>query len=103
MRFDEIQSELEKWDTQFVNHLILELMKKGKVNFTDLSKQYVAYLEFERVDQRDLTAELAVSLVQHRNPKLVGGKTEKERKEFMDNKALTALRRTRLFPETAKL
>lgn len=98
MDFEKVEEWLGSIDPGFRNLMIFNLLVKGKLKYEDLSKQYVRYLEERDKDGRDLIAELATSLVQHRNPKMVGGATKADRKAFMDEKAIKAIRRTRLFP-----
>ena len=99
MTFDEIQSELEKCDKGFINQLFYELLLKEKVNFNDLSNRYVAYLEKNKKDDWQLTVDLAYSLMHHRYPDVVGGKTKEDRLNFINSKAIDALKKTKLFPE----
>ena len=100
MEFEKVEQLISEIHPEYRSLLILNLFKSGKLKFEDISKQYVKYLESKDSDNRDLICELCVSLVQHRNPKLVGG-TKSEAKEFMENKAVKAIRRTNIFPETA--
>lgn len=101
--FNQLQTELEALDKQFLGLMIFNLLKKGKLDYIDLSLRYVSYLESEKRDASHLTADLAYSLMHHRHPELVGGETEQEKQDFINEKALSALHRTRLFPENAKL
>lgn len=100
MDFESVEKWIGEIQPEFRNLLVLNLLIKDKLKFEDISKQYVRYLETRDKDGRDLICELTTSLVQHRNPKLVGG-AKSEKKAYMDDKAIKAIRRTKLFPETA--
>lgn len=102
-RFDELQKELGELSKPFLHLMLMNLMEKKKIDFVELSETYVRHLERQKSDNWSLTADLAYSLMHHRHPELVGGATKKEKQDFIDEKALSALRRTKLFPETAKL
>jgi hypothetical protein len=100
LTFEQLENELSSLDKDYLKVMIFNLLVKGNLKYDELSELYVRYLERTRKDNRDLITELAVSLVQHRNPKIVGG-NKKDKKEFMDNKAINAIKRTKLFPENA--
>lgn len=99
MDFAQLEKEIGKLDKMFINLLLFNLMKNGKISFRELSEQYVQYLESERQDKMQLTNDLAFSLMHHRYPHVVGGKTKEEKLTFIHEKAIDALKRTRLFPD----
>lgn len=55
MNFEDLEKELTKLDRPFLNLMLFNLMKKGKLHFIELSNQYVRYLEDEKKDARVLT------------------------------------------------
>lgn len=97
--FAELEKQLSQLDRQFLNLMLFNLMKKGKLNFHDLSGQYVAYLESENKDAAQLTHDLAYSLIHHRHPDAVGGKTKEDKLKFINEKAISALKRSRMYPD----
>jgi hypothetical protein len=99
MDFAQLEKEVGKLEPIFINLLLFNLMKNRKLSFDTISKQYVKYLESEREDKMQLTNDLAFSLMHHRYPHIVGGETKEEQLKFIHEKAIDALKRTRLFPD----
>lgn len=97
--FAELEKQLGSLEKGFLNLMLFNLMKKGKLDYIELSKQYVRYLESEKEDARTLVCDLGYSLMHHRHPDLVGGKTKEEKLKFTNEKAISALKRTHLFPD----
>jgi len=97
--FERLEKEVGMLDKLFLNLLLFNLMKKGKLNFIELSNQYVKYLESEKSDAAQLTHDLGYSLMHHRYPDIVGGKTKQDKLNFINKKAISALKRTKLFPD----
>ena|ERR1700748_1420249 len=97
--FEELEKQLSQLEKGFLNLMLFNLMKKGKLDYIELSKQYVRYLESEKEDARTLVCDLGYSLMHHRYPDAVGGKTKKEKLDFINEKAISALRRSKIFPD----
>lgn len=96
--FAELEKQLGNLEKGFLNVMLFNLMKKGKLDYIELSKQCVRYLESEKEDNSKLITDLGYSLMHHRHPDAVGGKTKEEKFKFINEKAISALKRTGLFP-----
>lgn len=86
--------ELKSIDKEDLLIIFYLLLKTSYLSFSELSKIYVAFLEEEADDKRDLICELAMSLVQYKDKKTGGTKKQ------LALKAERAILRTNLFKGT---